>query len=195
LERVAPPPYVFIAGLIVVPAFLLQANLEIKAVQVGLFLFVVLITGVSPGLRILWTTLILLGSTVVFNLLTPFGEVLWKSGPILITSGALSAGLFKGLTLVGLMLLSRLAVRRTVVLPGRLGLYISTTVLYLNRMLDVRMPLKGKGLLARLDDLFLSVYHQDQPAIPRLRRQPAISGVLVVLVFVVGNWALIFFLP
>jgi hypothetical protein len=192
LEEAVPPPFLFAVGILTMPAFLLQVRLEVKAAQVALFFALAALSTRSGLLRLLWTTLALMGSTVLFNLITPLGEVLVKAGPFVVTEGALRSGTIKGLTLVGLMLLSRFAVRRSVRLPGLLGRYVSTTLLYLNRMLDSRHRLRGQGLVARLDGIFLSAYRQSPPR-PQVRRQePRPLAVAALAVLLAANWGLLF---
>jgi hypothetical protein len=175
------------------PAFLLQPRLDVKAVQAVLFFVLAATSRGSRSLRLLLTALTLLGSTVLFNLITPVGRVLVEVGPIVVTHGALTGGLFKGLTLVGLMLLSRFAVRRSVTLPGRLGLYISTTLLYLNRLLDAGPEMRGGGLLGRLDGMLLSVYRKSPPRPEPVQRRPRPFGLTVLAALVAANWGLLFF--
>jgi hypothetical protein len=188
-----PPPFLFVAGMVTIPAFLLQKRIDIRAVQVAAFLVLVLFAGSPRRGRLLWTVIVLLGSTLLLNLLTPFGRVLAKWGPLTVTGGALASGLGKGLTLVGLMLLSRLAVRRSVVLPGALGLYVSTSLSYLNQLLEERPRISGRGVLSRLDELFDSVFQREWEREPQERSRPRVLGILAAAAFVVANWGLVIF--
>ena len=194
LERAVSPPLLFVSGMATVPAFLLQRRIDVKAGQVAVFCLLVVLSGTKGGLRLLRTVLILLFSTVLFNLVTPFGRVLVEWGPLVVTQGALSTGLLKGLTLVGLMLLSRLSVRRSVVLPGVLGLYASTTLAYLNHMLEEPRRVPGRGLLLRLDELFESVLMRETLQRPRGTAGPQTIGIVAAAAFVAANWSLFFFL-
>ena len=184
----------FVSGMATVPAFLLQGRIDVRAGQVAVLFVLVVLTGTQGGLRLLRTVLVLLLSTVLFNLVTPFGRVLIEWGPLVITQGALANGLLKGLSLVGLMLLSRLSVRRSVVLPGVLGLYASATLAYLNRMLEEPLRMPGRGLLPRLDKLFESVLLRESLQRPQGTARPQSIGIVAAAAFVAANWSLVFFL-
>ena len=194
LERAVSPPLLFVSGMATVPAFLLQGRIDVRAGQVAVLFVLVVLTGTQGGLRLLRTVLVLLLSTVLFNLVTPFGRVLIEWGPLVITQGALANGLLKGLSLVGLMLLSRLSVRRSVVLPGVLGLYASATLAYLNRMLEEPLRMPGRGLLPRLDKLFESVLLRESLQRPQGTARPQSIGIVAAAAFVAANWSLVFFL-
>ena len=194
LERAVSPPLLFVSGMATVPAFLLQGRIDVRAGQVAVLFVLVVLTGTHGGLRLLRTVLVLLLSTVLFNLVTPFGRVLIEWGPLVVTQGALANGLLKGLSLVGLMLLSRLSVRRSVVLPGVLGLYASATLAYLNRMLEEPLRMPGRGLLPRLDKLFESVLLRESLQRPQGTARPQSIGIVAAAAFVAANWSLVFFL-
>ncbi|MBN1835728.1 MAG: hypothetical protein JW820_07750 [Spirochaetales bacterium] len=177
----------------VVPAFLLQYRMDIRAGQVVVFFALAMLTGTSKRLRLLWTVLVLLGSTVVFNLLTPFGRVLLELGPLAVTQGALGTGLSKGLSLTGLMLLSRLCVRRSVVLPGLPGLYVSATLSSLNRLLEAPRRVAEGGLLRHLDELLASVFRYTGAPPARRSESSRAAAVVAAALFVGANWGLVFF--
>ena len=193
LERAVSPPFLFAAGMALIPAFLLQKRIEVKAAQVVVFFALAALARASSGFRVLLTVLILLFSTVAFNLVTPFGRVLLAWGPLIVTEGALYSGLGKGLTLVGLMLLSRFSVRPSVVLPGKLGLYISTTLSYLNGMFEAGKPARGRRPLQRLDELFESVFRRERSQDSLPRRRSTLAGIMAVSLLVAVNWVLVFF--
>jgi hypothetical protein len=108
----------FWAGMLVLPAYLLQQDLVVRLVQVVLF------GGLArlAGKRLQW---LYFGSIIVtitiFHVIVPSGEVLAEVAGFRITAGALRTGVFKALTIVGMVFVSLVAVRADLRLPGRLG--------------------------------------------------------------------------
>ncbi|MCK5156169.1 MAG: hypothetical protein KAQ69_07025 [Spirochaetales bacterium] len=116
-----------VAGLLMIPAFLLQHNLVVMAAQV-VFLMVL---AVAKGRRIkpLPITIILI-SVVVMNLLQVNGKVLFSIGTFSVTLGALKIGLDKALTLIGMLYVSQYMVSGKPKLPGRFGQLLSKQFLF-----------------------------------------------------------------
>lgn len=108
----------FWGGMLVLPAYLLQQDLIVRIGQVVLF------GGLArlAGKRLQW---IYFGSIIVtitvFHVIVPSGEVLAEIGSFRVTAGALRTGVFKALTIVGMVFVSLVAVRADLRLPGRLG--------------------------------------------------------------------------
>ena len=84
-------------------------------------LFFVLSCAIGRGRpRILPALIVVLGVTF-FSLLTPSGMVLLRSGPLVVTQGALEAGLHRSGVLTAMVLVSRVVMGRDFRLPGRAG--------------------------------------------------------------------------
>ena len=108
----------FLAGLFMTAAFLVNPSTLLRAVQFVLFWFYAYWRGKRNRLLI---TLSVMGGILLFNLLVPYGRVLAAFGPFRITQGALLGGLHKALTLEGLILLSKASIRTDLCLPGFFG--------------------------------------------------------------------------
>jgi heptaprenyl diphosphate synthase len=91
------------AGLLMGAAFLLNPSLPFRVVQ---FLFFWLCALVSGRKQRPLLTLSVIAAVVLVNLLAPYGRVLAEIGPLKITGGSLAAGLLKGVSLEGLLMLS-----------------------------------------------------------------------------------------
>jgi heptaprenyl diphosphate synthase len=91
------------AGLLMGAAFLLNPSLPFRAAQFLFFWFCALAAGRKQRPLL---TLSVIAAVVLVHLLTPYGRVLVEFGPLRITGGSLSAGLLKGISLEGLLMLS-----------------------------------------------------------------------------------------
>jgi hypothetical protein len=187
------PSLLFLAGLLLAPALLLQRRLEVKAVQL-LVLFAlawtadpVRVSRSAPG------ALVFLAVTVLVNLAAPLGRVLARIGPLAVTEDALKAGLAKALGLVALIYLSRFFIRSSLELPGALGRYLGDTFRYLNRLLEHRPRVRLRHLASDLDRLFDRVYRR--PLKPRSeavgRNTPLALVMLACLLALNYGWLLL----
>jgi heptaprenyl diphosphate synthase len=92
-----------LAGLLMGTAFLLNPSLPFRAVQFLFFWFCALVSGRKQRPLL---TLSVIAAVVLVNLLAPYGRVLAELGPLRVTGGSLAAGLLKGISLEGLLMLS-----------------------------------------------------------------------------------------
>lgn len=115
------PSLLFAAVLLAFPAFLFQKNLTVLAGETISFFLLALTR--REKLRLLPSILMVAGITF-FSLFSPHGQVLARIGGIFVTAGAVEAGLARGMTLVGMVFLSQLAVSPQVRLPGRAGAFV-----------------------------------------------------------------------
>jgi hypothetical protein len=154
------PSLLFLAGLLLAPALLLQRRLEVKALQ--LLILTALAWTVDPVRvsRTMPATLVFLAATVLINLTAPLGRVLARIGPLAITEEALQGGLSKALGLVALIYLSRFFIRSSLELPGALGRYLGDTFRYFNRLLERRQAIRLRYLVSDLDRLFDQAYRR-----------------------------------
>jgi hypothetical protein len=145
-----PPRHQFIAGLLILPAFLLQDILWVKAVITILFIFLSLVTGKS--FRLLPNLIILL-SIVVINLFQPHGKVLLTLFRFPVTLGALEIGIERALTLIGMIYISRFSVRKGLILPGRLGSLLGQVFYNFERVTESWRDLPKLPIAQKLDKL------------------------------------------
>jgi hypothetical protein len=187
------PSLLFLAGLLLAPALLMQRRLEVKTVQL-LFLFALAWTAdparvsrSAPG------TLVFLAVTVLINLTVPLGRVLTRVGPLAVTEEALQAGLDKALTLAALIYLSRFFIRRSLVLPGPLGRYVGGTLQYLNRLLELRSRIRLRHLASDLDRVLQEAYRRPlkHGAGPAGRNTPLGLAALACLLALNYGWLLL----
>ncbi len=181
----------FLTGLLVIPAYLLQANLVIRVAQVLLFAFL----ADRAGKKIKWLYFVVMVSSItIFNLLSPFGRVLASVGPIEITEGALRAGVMKGFTIVGLVFISLFSIRADLSLPGRLGGLIGKVFYYFERILEGKRRLQPRRLIDSIDGILSSIFQEGTSASSRVERLQTSDawGALFAVILVAGNWLLLF---
>jgi hypothetical protein len=160
LDGQISPSFLFFWGLVLAPAVVLQEHLWLKAAQALAFAAVALAGGRVRFPGSLLGSLAFVGVTLGVNLLSPTGQVLLQLGPFPVTTGALTSGLRKGLTVVALAYLSRLCVRQDLSLPGAAGRYLRQTFVYLNALLAGKSRLRGGELIGRIDRTLEALWRQ-----------------------------------
>lgn len=165
------PSLLFAAVMLAFPAFLFQKNLTVLAGEAAAFFFLALTR--RGKLRLLPSLLMIAGITF-FSLLSPHGQVVARWGTLAITTGALEAGLRRGVTLAGMVFLSQLAVSPQVGLPGRVGAFVVDMFGVLEQLVgkqqEFRQALRKKdgagGVMAALDQRLYQVYWQREKKEP-----------------------------
>jgi hypothetical protein len=160
ISRFLTPGKRFFAGMIMMLIFLLFESLIFRSAMTALFLVLVLLA----GKKILWKNYILLIFFITFfNLLTPWGEVLFTLGPLDITGGALNSGLLKGITFTGLILISLTSIKKGLQIPGKLGGIIGKVFYYFERIFEQKHRLKRHDLIGTLDEILMETYYESEP--------------------------------
>lgn len=193
IDRRVSPSFLFVTGLLLAPAIIVQQNLIVKAAQTVLFLILALLSASVAKRRLFVGSIVFMTTTIVVNLFSPVGRVILRIGPLTITRGALVVGLSKATTLGCLLYLSRFCIRPSVRLPGTLGRYVSETFTYLNMLLARARMLPRKNLVRRLDEIFDTVYEKQRFNSHLIEGRNTFAGVAVLLSLVVVNWGLVFF--
>jgi hypothetical protein len=140
----------FVWGALVLLLFLPQRSLVPKLVEVVLYGAL----GVLAGKRISWAYFgFLTLSIAAFNLLSPWGRVLLTLGPLRVTEGALVAGLSKGVTVTGLVLISLFSVSPELRLPGRFGAFLARSLFYFQRLSSLRRRIRPAHLWQDIDEI------------------------------------------
>ena len=168
---------------VVAPSLLLPAHPVTRSLLLLLLTLLVLAT----RRRVRWgRTAIFFGAVVAFNLAAPGGRVLLEVGAFPVTAGALGAGLAKAFSLTSLLLLSKLAIRRDLALPGRIGRLLSLTLAYVRYLLDADVKLLARDPIGRLDRLLLAAQAGAAPA-PAARRSTA-AGIAILAALAALHW-------
>jgi heptaprenyl diphosphate synthase len=174
---------------LVIPALVFNPDTLSRVLQFLFFWLLSFLAGKKN--RPLLTLLVILG-IVGFNLLVPYGRVLFSLGPLRVSSGALLAGLRRAVTLEGLIMLSRVCVRPDLRLPGRFGELIGESLRLFTRITEGKRPLRRASLVADLDRLLLELSGDRLPegpgaGAPPLRRS-TLPGLWVIAAVCVLSW-------
>ena len=159
IERIISPGKRFFIGMILMLVFLFFESLLLRSAMTVLFLLLT----VLAGKKILWKNYILLIFFITFfNLLTPWGEVLFSLGPLDITKGALISGLLKGTTFTGLILISLTSIKKGLIIPGKLGGLIGKVFFYFERIFEQKHRLKRHDLIGTLDEILMDTFYESE---------------------------------
>jgi hypothetical protein len=186
LAGVAPGP-LFICGAFLFPAFLLQQDIIVRALQIALFIGLNAFSG--RRIRVL-QYLVVIAGIVIFNLVVPTGKVLANVVGLPITEGALRTGLLKATAMAGLIALSQFSIRGNLKLPGRLGGLLGRSLFYFEKIMGERRRIDRKDVLGSIDRLLLEIQAagapQEDVAAGQDRFSPPAAVALAVIVLL--NW-------
>jgi heptaprenyl diphosphate synthase len=191
------------AGLAIMPALLFNPSTTNRVLLFLFFWFLAWLAGKKNNL--LLTLSVILG-IVAFNLIVPYGRVLFTVGPLKITQGALIAGIHRAVTLEALIMLSRLTIRSDLRLPGLFGELIGESFRVFAILMNQKRRITGKTLIADIDGLLFelsddarTISQSDEEiamntdADKPVKTKPVgyvILGVMVILSWVPMIWAL-----
>jgi heptaprenyl diphosphate synthase len=169
------------------PALVFNPNPYFRVLQFLFFWFLAFLAGKRNNPLI--TILIILG-IVAFNLLAPYGRVLFSRGLFRITEGALLAGIQRGVTLEGLIMLSRAAIRRDLRLPGSFGKLIGESFRILAFVQERKNTITRKNFVQAIDNLMIELSETEELCIPAAekRRRPAAAGRIILAAAVILAW-------
>jgi heptaprenyl diphosphate synthase len=143
-----------VAGLLIMPALLFNPITAFRVVQFFFFWFLAWLAGKKNNPFI--TILIILGITA-FNLIVPYGQVLFSIGKFKITLSALLAGIHRAVTLEGLIMLSRVSVRSDLRFPGAFGELVGESFRIFALVVDSKHRITRKNLIGDIDQLMIDL--------------------------------------
>ncbi|MDR2494336.1 MAG: hypothetical protein LBD24_03835 [Spirochaetaceae bacterium] len=169
----------FIAGLLMTVAFLVNPSVLFRTVQFLLFVLYALLMGkkINP-----LVTLLVMLSVVVCNLLAPYGKIIVEIGIFRITQGSLLGGIRKAITLEGLIMLSKATVRSDLRLPGAFGSLLGEALWVFQRIMDRKEGICGKDLIHEIDRLMLLLSEEQESLSDQYTNEPPrTAAALIVL--------------
>lgn len=187
------PGVMFISGALLVPPFLMQQDLVVRAALILVFMLLNVMGG--RRVRLLQFTGMSAG-IVLFNLVIPTGKVLLAPLGLPVTEGALKSGLMKATAMAGLIALSQFTIRPRLRLPGRIGGLIGRSLSYFEAIMNQARRIDRRDIIGSIDALLLSVRAAGEPSQLASTGEPPIMnetrqnsrGVAVVIVLVGLNW-------
>jgi heptaprenyl diphosphate synthase len=188
------------AGLAIMPALLFNPSTPLRVL---LFLFFWFLAALAGKKNSPFLTLSVILGIVAFNLIVPYGRVLFTVGPLKITQGALAAGIHRAVTLEALIMLSRLAIRSDLRIPGLFGSLIGESFRMFALLMNQKRRITGKTFIADIDSLLFELSGDDRTvsepdpkktsdadADKSAKTKPA--GYVVLVVVVILSWAPMF---
>jgi len=184
-ESVFGAKALFVAGLLIMPALLFNPSTEYRVLQFLFFWFLAWLSGKksSPIL-----TILIIFFIIAFNLIVPYGRVLFSVGAFKVTSGALTAGIHRAVTLEGLIMLSKASVRQDLKIPGSFGQLLGESLRIFSAMMSRRYRITGKNFFADVDNLLLELSGEELPqdAVQETRTKRA--GYVILIAAVALSW-------
>jgi heptaprenyl diphosphate synthase len=175
----------FFSGLVIMPALLFNPSTEYRALQFIFFWFLLLFTGkkTNPFL-----TLITILFIIAFNLIIPYGQILFAAGPVKITSGALKSGLHRAVTFMGLIMLSKASIRQDLKIPGAFGELLGESLRLFSVMMGKKYHLKIKNPIKVIDTLLLELSEDEFSANTEEQQKTKSAGYIILALIIFLSW-------
>lgn len=182
-----------ITGVLIMPALFFNPIPYFRIFQFLFFWFLAWLFGRKNNP--LFTTIVIV-SIVVFNLFVPHGQILFTLGGFRVTSGALTVGLNRAATLIGLMMLSRVAIRPDLKIPGLFGELIGESFRIFSLLMNQKERITGdktakKNIISNLDKLMIELNAESASTtatpVAASRTKPAGFVILAIIVFI--SWS------
>ena len=148
-----------VAGFAIMPALLFNPSTPFRVLMFFFFWFLAWLAGKKNNPLI--TILVILG-IVAFNLIIPYGRVLFTVGPLKITQGALTAGIHRAVTLEVLIMLSRIAIRPDLRFPGLFGELIGESFRVFALLMNQKRRVTRKTFITDIDGLLFELSADDR---------------------------------
>lgn len=175
----------FIAGLLIMPSLLFNPSTEYRVLQFIFFCFLAWLSGKKCNPVF---TLLIIASIVFFNLIIPYGRVLFSFGPFKITSGALKAGIHRAVTFEALVMLSKASIRQDLQIPGAFGELLSDSFRIFSDMMSRKHRLTGKNIFVKIDNLMLELAGADIPSHITNEQKTKSAGYIIIGIVVLLAW-------
>jgi len=140
----------FVAGLLILPALLFNPSTEYRGLQFLFFWALALLCGKKTAPVF---TILIIAFIVVFNLIIPYGRVIFSIGAFKITSGALTAGIHRAVTLSALVMLSKLTIRHDLKLPGAFGELLGESLRIFSLIMSRKYRVTAKNFITDIDEM------------------------------------------
>ncbi|MDX9802221.1 MAG: hypothetical protein RBT69_12895 [Spirochaetia bacterium] len=151
-KKILPKTY-FYTGLSVMVPFLFTENIAIRFLFTAFIIIMNLFSG--RNFRLL-PNLILTAGVILANIYPFGGRVIFTIGPLFITQEALISGIEKSLLLIGSVYISRFAVRKQLVFPGKTGLLLYKTFYYFEKFTEMKLNVKS-DIIGQIDTRLIEI--------------------------------------
>ncbi|MCL2184644.1 MAG: hypothetical protein FWB86_02150 [Treponema sp.] len=177
----------FITGILIIPALFFNPNTEFRVIQFLFFLLCAWLCG--KKINLIFTFLVII-FIVVFNLIIPYGRVLFSIGIFKITTGALTAGIHRAVTFSSLIMLSKITVRQDLKINGAFGELLSESLCYFSVIMNNKYRFTGKNLITEIDNMMLE-FSRDQLIENKeqlMSKQTKPVGYVILIIAVILSW-------
>jgi len=175
----------FIAGFFIIPALIFNPSTEYRVIQFLFFMLLVFLCSRKINLIFTFLTAFFI---IAFNLIIPYGQVLFSAGVLKITSGALEAGIHRAFTLQALILLSKVTIREDLKLPGYFGTLLSRSLVIFSALMSGKMHLTKGNFISGIDNLMMELSFKkiNLSPVPEIRAK--LSGIIVLIIIILLSW-------
>jgi len=184
-ENIFSAKALFVAGLLIMPALLFIPSTAYRCYQFVFLCVLVLLSGQKINFLITFLITIFI---MVFNLIIPYGRVLFSFGVLKITSGALQAGVYRAFTLQSLVMLSKLTIRRDLKIPGAFGELLCESLHIFSTIINKKYNIPKKNILVEIDNLMLELSDVTIPAPDEKVIKTKPSGFVILALVVICSW-------
>lgn len=147
------PKTFFYTGLSVMVPFLFTENTAIRLVFTATIILMNLVSG--RNFRLL-PNIILTAGVMLANIYPFGGRVIITIGPLFITEEALISGIEKSLLLIGSVYISRFAVRKELIFPGKTGQILYKTFYYFEKFTEMKLNVKS-DIIRQIDARLIEI--------------------------------------
>ena len=177
-----------VTGLLIIPAMLFNPD---TVTRTGQFIFFWFLSWLSGKKNKPLITLLVIFFIVLFNLIMPYGQVLFSIGIFRITAGALFFGIHRAVTFEGLIMLSKVCIRQDLKMPGKFGKLMSESFRYLAVITESSGRITRKNFMSDIDNLMIELSneqysHQEQKSMYAQKTKPV--GYAIIIITIILTW-------
>jgi len=184
-ENIFSAKALFAAGLLIMPALLFIPSTGYRCFQFVFLCLLALLSGKKINFMIMIPIIMFI---IVFNLIIPYGRVLFSFGVFKITSGALKAGVHRAFTLQSFVMLSTLAIRRDLKIPGAFGELLCESLHIFSAIMNKKYTFPKHNVLVEIDNLMLELSNITLPAPDEKIIKTKPVGFVILALVIISSW-------
>ena len=184
-ENIFSAKALFAAGLLIMPALLFIPSTGYRCFQFVFLCFLALLSGKKINFMIMIPIIMFI---IVFNLIIPYGRVLFSLGVFKITSGALKAGVHRAFTLQSFVMLSTLAIRRDLKIPGAFGELLCESLHIFSAIMNKKYTFPKHNVLVEIDNLMLELSDITLPPPDEKIIKTKPIGFVILALVIISSW-------
>ena len=174
-----------LTGLLIMPAFIF---IPILLFKILLFLFFWFLAWLSGRKNNPLFTLLIILTIVAFNLIFPYGQILYSIGAFRITAGALDMGIRRAVTLGALLMLSRLTIRSDLKIPGLFGELIAESLRLFSVIMNQKHRITRKNFINDIDNLMIEMSIGNETLVPDTVSNTKPAGFVILSLVIILSW-------